>query len=142
MVSRTYRWMVVRNCSSFLVKKRNIKKWFSTDPLNPKGVYANRFAGTIKKRALTVEPHSSGKGVTFVYLAHKGATKPAKRLKRVQLVKGPRRTMVSIRNWIKGMGYYRRDLRRVCQRRASAILKSQRAIVPKKKTARGAKKAD
>ncbi|XP_064458417.1 large ribosomal subunit protein eL28-like [Ornithodoros turicata] len=141
-MSAHLQWMIVKDQSSFLVKKRNIKKWFSIDPLNPKGLHSRKFSGTTSVRALTVEPHPSNKGVQLVAKRRKGGKKVAKQLCRVPLTKGARRTMVSITNWVKGSGGYRRDLRKVCMRRACAILKSQRAIVPKRKVVRGTKKAD
>lgn len=141
-MSAELQWMVVKDRSSFLVKKRMIKTWFSIDPLNPKGTHAKRYSGTVRNRVLTVEPHSSGKGVNLVYKKQNNRKKPAKSLDRVPLTRGARRTMASIKKWVKGHRNYRRDLQMLCLRRASAILRSQKAIVPKKKNARPSKKAD
>ncbi|CAN7993924.1 unnamed protein product [Ixodes hexagonus] len=141
-MSSDLQWMVVKDRSCFLVKKRLIKTWFSTDPLNPKGTHAKRYSGTVLNKALTVEPHSTGKGVNLVYKKQSHRKKPVKSLDRVPLRKGARRTMSSIKKWVKGHKNYRRDLRMLCLRRASAILRSQKAIVPKKKNTRTSKKAD
>ncbi|KAK8786003.1 hypothetical protein V5799_007632 [Amblyomma americanum] len=141
-MSAELQWMIVKNRSSFLVKKRMIKTWFSIDPLNPKGTHAKRYSGIVRDKALTIEPHVSGKGVTLVYKKQAYRKKPAKLLDRVDLMNGARRTMTSIKKWVKGHKYYRKDLQTLCMRRASAILRSQKAIVPKKKTPRPTKKAD
>lgn len=141
-MSAELQWMIVKDRSSFLVKKRMIKTWFSIDPLNPKGTHAKRYSGTVRDKALTIEPHGSGKGVTLVYKKQANRKKPAKLLDRVPLKNGARRTMSSIKKWVKGHRYYRKDLQTLCMRRASAILRSQKAIVPKKKSSRPTKKAD
>nr|ACH48186.1 60S ribosomal protein L28 [Cyriopagopus schmidti] len=138
-MSTDLQWMVIRNCSSHLVKKRNIKKYFSRDPLNMKNIHSPRFAGVIHKKALNIEPHSSKPGVVLVYKKRKYQKKPAKNIARVPLTKGARRTMTSIKRFINS-NFYRKDLKMVALRRASAILKSQRPVVPKKKTFR--KKTD
>ena len=49
-VSRDLNWLLTRNWSSHLVKKRGINRRLSTDPLNPKGLYVPRFQGTFNER--------------------------------------------------------------------------------------------
>ncbi|XP_055932134.1 60S ribosomal protein L28-like [Argiope bruennichi] len=132
-MSNHLQWMIVRNCSSFVVKKRNIKKHFSTDPLNMKKIHSPRYCGTIQKNAIMIEPHSNKKGVNLVYKKKRCHRKPAKSLERVPLTKNARRTMTVIKKFVK-RNQYRKDLKMLALRRASAILKSQRPVVLKKKT--------
>ncbi|XP_015917923.1 large ribosomal subunit protein eL28 [Parasteatoda tepidariorum] len=125
-------WMIVRNCSSFLVKKRNIKKHFSLDPLNMKKIHSPRFCGTIQKNALMVDPHPSNKGVNFVFKKKHYHHKPSRTLQVTPLTKDARRTMNSIKKFV-NKNRYRKDIKMLALRRASAIIKSQKPIVPKKK---------
>lgn len=130
-VSRDLRWLLTKNSSCYAVKVRNYPKAFSTDPLNPKGIHLPRFAGSIQTSALTVKGSSKRKGVTLVYKKRRSATrKPADQLVRVTIKKDPRATLNSIKKTVNSMSHYRRDLKMLTLRRASAILKSQ---VDKKK---------
>ncbi|XP_076343052.1 ribosomal protein L28 isoform X2 [Tachypleus tridentatus] len=130
-MSADLQWMVLRNCSSFIVKKRNIKKFFSREPLNPKNIHSPRYTGTIHKKALTVEPHPGGKGVNLVYKKRKYQKRPDKNIARIQFTRDARRTMTGIKKFVNS-NRYRRDLKMLALRRASAILRSQRPVLPKK----------
>uniref|UniRef100_A0A1W7R9R1 Large ribosomal subunit protein eL28 n=1 Tax=Hadrurus spadix TaxID=141984 RepID=A0A1W7R9R1_9SCOR len=130
-MSMDLQWMVLRNCSSYLVKKRNIKKFFSMDPLNLKNVHSPRYCGQIHKKAMAVEPHPSGKGVMLLYKKNKYQNRPARNIARVPLTKGARRTMTTTKKFVRS-NRYRRDLKMASLRRASAILRSQRPITPKR----------
>lgn len=130
-MSTDLQWMVIRNCSSYLVKKRNIRKYFSTDPLNLKNVHSPRYSGMIHRKAIAIEPHPSGKGINLLYKKRKFQNKPVKNLAKIPLTKGARRSMTSIKKFVKA-NRYRRDLKMAALRRASAILRSQRPIVPKR----------
>ena len=132
MSSSHLNWMIVRNCSSFLVKKRNIKKHFSTDPLNMKSIHSPRYCGLVQKKAIMIEPHSSNNGVNLVYKKKKYHRRPAESLQRVQLTRTAARTMAVIKKFVR-KERYRKDLKMLALRRATAILKSQRPILPKKK---------
>jgi len=126
-------WMIVRNRSSYLVKKRNIKKHFSTDPLNMKNIHSPRYCGLVQRKAIMIEPHSSNNGLNLVYKKRRCYRRPAVALQKVQLTRTASRTMSVIKKFIKKTKY-RKDLKMLALRRATAILKSQRPVLPKKKT--------
>src|SRR5687768_5965164 len=111
-VSRDLLWLLTRNNSSFLIKRRGINRRFSRDPLNPKGLYLPRFQGSIQPKAVTVEPNASGKGVSLVYRKRRHQQKLAKSLAKVELNKGPRRTLNNIRKFC-NKNLYRTDLKNV-----------------------------
>ncbi|KAF8795002.1 60S ribosomal protein L28 like protein [Argiope bruennichi] len=91
-----------------------------------KKIHSPRYCGTIQKNAIMIEPHSNKKGVNLVYKKKRCHRKPAKSLERVPLTKNARRTMTVIKKFVK-RNQYRKDLKMLAFRRASAILKSQRA---------------
>merc|ERR1712156_1285066 len=64
---------------------------------------------------------------------------PSKHMNRVELKKGSRATLSTIRTTIR-KGRYRKDLKMAAVRKASAILKSQKPVVPRK--VRGQKKKE
>lgn len=110
--SRDLQWLLTRNWSSHLIKPRYLGRRLSRDPLNPKGLYTPRFQGTVQKRAITVEPHSSGKGVVMVYKKKRVQRKPAKSVARVNLTKNARRSLTVIRKFC-NKNLYRTDLKNV-----------------------------
>lgn len=111
-VSRDLNWLLTRNWSSHLVKKRGINRRLSTDPLNPKGLYVPRFQGTIQRKALQVDPHPSGKGVVLVYKKKRHQSRPGKALSKQLLTKDSRRTFKTIRKFV-NKNLYRTDLKNV-----------------------------
>jgi hypothetical protein len=111
-VSRDFEWLLTRNWSSHLIKRRGIKRRFSRDPLNPKGLYVPRFQGSIQPKALSVEPNASGKGVVLVYKKRRHQQKPAKSLGKIELNKDSRRTLKNIRTFC-NKHLYRTDLKNV-----------------------------
>ncbi|GFT30184.1 60S ribosomal protein L28 [Trichonephila clavipes] len=124
--------MVVRNHSSFLVKKKNVKVPFSTDPLNMKRLHVPRFCGSIHDKAVMIEPHPGKKGIKFINKRKDHGNKPAKSLGVQNFTKDPRRTMINIKNFF-FKKRYRKDLRMLALRTASKVYRCQRPIVPKKK---------
>jgi len=138
-VSRDLEWVLTRNWSSHLIKRRGIKRRFSRDPLNPKGLYVPRFQGNIQRKAINIEPNPSGKGVVLVYKKKRYQQKPAKSLGKIELNRDSRRTLKNIRTFC-NKNLYRTDLKNVCLRRASAILRSQRPKAVKKTRRVGAPK--
>lgn len=129
-VSKDLRWLLTKDTSCHAVKIRNYPKALSKDPMNPKGLHLPRFSGSIQSKAVTVRGSAKSKGVTLVYKKSKTAKKPADQLVRVSIKKDPRSTLRSIKNTLNNMRGYRKDLKMLTLRRASAILKSQ---VDKKK---------
>ncbi|GFQ78181.1 60S ribosomal protein L28 [Trichonephila clavata] len=130
--SNELQWMVVRNRSSFLVKKKHVKMPFSTDPFNMKKLHVPRFCGSIQSKAVMVEPHPGKKGVNFIYKKKDVGNKPRQSLRVQSFTKHPRRTMTNIKSFFKKTGY-RKDLRMLALRAASKVYRCQRPIVPKKK---------
>lgn len=107
-------WLLTRNTSSFLLKRRGVNHFFSTDPLNGKGLHKPRFSGTVQKRALTVQENPSGKGITLVYKNKRNQTKPAKAITRVALNRGTSRALKAIKQ-LSNKQQYRTDLKNVSQ---------------------------
>ena len=132
-------WLLTRKTSSFLLKRRaGASHHFSTDPLNPKGLFKPRFQGTIQKRALNVQENPSGKGVVLVYKNKRNQNKPAKGVSKVVLNRGSGRALKNIKQFVNKQ-QYRSDLKNVALRRASALLRGQR-IKNSKKTRQSKKK--
>uniref|UniRef100_A0A8D2K095 Large ribosomal subunit protein eL28 n=1 Tax=Theropithecus gelada TaxID=9565 RepID=A0A8D2K095_THEGE len=65
-------WMVVRNCSSFLIKRN--KQTYSTEPNNLKARNSFRYNGLIHRKTVGVEPAADGKGVVVVIKRRSGHT--------------------------------------------------------------------
>lgn len=124
-VSKDLRWLLTKNNSCHAVKIRNYPKALSKDPLNPKGLHLPRFSGSIQSKAITVRGSAKSKGVTLVYKKKNAVRKPSQQLTRVNIKKDPRSTLRSIKNTLNNMKGYRKDLKMLTLRRASAILKSQ-----------------
>ncbi|XP_013406215.1 uncharacterized protein LOC106170767 [Lingula anatina] len=121
-------WLVIRNNSSFLIKRNGAS--FTREPNNLKNRNSFRYNGLIHRQTVGVEPAKDGKGVVLLTKNSKGFQKPSKSFNRVELKKGARRTMNTIRKTLSG-GRYRKELTMDAMRRASAILKSQQPRVTK-----------
>lgn len=124
-VSRDLLWILTNNNNAQMFKRPGITKRFSKDPLNPKGIQSFRNAGNLQDRAVTVQPDPSGKGVVLVHRNKRNKRSPAKSLSRVSLKRSARQTMQTIKRFVNGNNY-RKDLKTVLLRRASAILQSQK----------------
>lgn len=124
-VSKDLRWLLTKDSTWHAVKVRNYPKALSKDPLNPKGLHLPRFSGSIQSKAITVRGSAKRPGVTLVYKNKLAIRKPASQLTRVTIQKDPRSTLRTIKNSLNNMKGYRKDLKMLTLRRASAILKSQ-----------------
>ncbi|UYV66175.1 RPL28 [Cordylochernes scorpioides] len=129
-MSRDLLWMVMRNNSSYLLKRPNIKTQFSTDPLNLKNIHCPRHIGIINEAACAVEP-AAKKGIKLVIKKSKMGLKPNKSLLKRMVNRNARKTNKIIKDDIHASGY-RKDLKMAALRRASAILLSQKPYKPKK----------
>ncbi|KAG8140514.1 hypothetical protein E2320_003198 [Naja naja] len=127
-MSAHLQWMIVRNCSSFLIKRN--KQTYSTEPNNLKARNSFRYNGLIHRKTVGVEPAVDGKG----------QRKPATSYEKITINKNARATLSSLRHIIR-KNNYRKDLRMAALRRASAILRSQKPVVVKKKRTRAPKTA-
>ncbi|KAI7795646.1 60S ribosomal protein L28 [Triplophysa rosa] len=136
MASSDLQWMVVRNNSSFLIKRN--KQTYSTEPNNLKARNSFRFNGLIHRKTVGVEPAADGKGVVITLKKRAGQRKPATSYEKITINKNSRATLSSVRNIIR-KNKYRKDLRMAALRRTSAILKSQKPVVVRKKRTRATK---
>jgi len=116
-------WMIIRNNSSFLQKRK--LGTLTTEPNNLKNRNTFRLNGLIHPKVVGVETVKDGKGVVFTTGSTKNVRKPAKRFHKVKLTKDSRRTLTSIRRTIRKQRY-RKDLKMAALRRASALLRGQR----------------
>ncbi|KAJ8286580.1 hypothetical protein GJAV_G00040790 [Gymnothorax javanicus] len=137
-MSSHLQWMVIRNCSSFLIKRNG--QTYSTEPNNLKSKNSFRFNGLVHRKTVGVEPAADGKGVVVVLKKRAGQRKPATSYEKITINKNSRATLSSLRHIIR-KNNYRKDLRMAALRRASAILKSQKPVVVKKQRSRATKTA-
>ncbi|KAK7814074.1 hypothetical protein U0070_020933 [Myodes glareolus] len=128
-MSAHLQWMVVLNCSSFLIKRN--KQMYSTEPNNLKVRSSFRYNGLIHRKTVGVEPAADGKGSS-------GQRKPATPYVRTTINKNARAPLSSIRHMIR-KNKCRPDLRMAAIHRASAILRSQKPVVVKRKLTRPTK---
>uniref|UniRef100_A0A6B2E510 Large ribosomal subunit protein eL28 n=1 Tax=Phlebotomus kandelakii TaxID=1109342 RepID=A0A6B2E510_9DIPT len=131
-------WLIVRNCNSYLLKKRNIPKPFSTERNNLTNLSSYRYSGLVHHKTLAVLP-ADKKGFTVVYKKNRMENKPAKSLVKVTMKSGPRRSLHKMKKMLKAQKY-RKDLTKAALRRASAVLRSQKPTNTKK--AKKAKKTE
>ncbi|KAH8350084.1 hypothetical protein KR084_012876 [Drosophila pseudotakahashii] len=131
-------WLIIRNNNAFLLKKRDVKKPFSTEPNNLASVSAYRYSGIVHKKTVGVVPAADKKGFTAVLKKGKYAQRPAKNTVRVDFKAGPRRSLKKLKNLLIG-SKYRKDLTQAALRRASAVLRSQKPAPVKGKKAELAK---
>uniref|UniRef100_A0A9J8BUF2 Large ribosomal subunit protein eL28 n=1 Tax=Cyprinus carpio carpio TaxID=630221 RepID=A0A9J8BUF2_CYPCA len=136
MASPHLQWMVIRNTSSFLIKRN--KQTYSTEPNNLKARNAFRFNGLIHRKTVGIEPAADGKGVVVILKKRAGQCKPATSYEKITINKNSRTTLASVRNIIR-KNKYRKDLRMAALRRVSAILRSQKPVVVRKKRTRAPK---
>uniref|UniRef100_A0A182PVV8 Large ribosomal subunit protein eL28 n=1 Tax=Anopheles epiroticus TaxID=199890 RepID=A0A182PVV8_9DIPT len=130
MDSSHLNWLIIRDHHAYLMKQKNIRKPFSTEPGNLTNLSSYRYSGLVHNKTVTITP-AEKKGINFVYRRVKKANQPAKAPVKVTLKQGPRRTLKKISNIMKATRY-RADLRQAALRRASAILRSQRPTKPRK----------
>ncbi|XP_064217879.1 large ribosomal subunit protein eL28-like [Aotus nancymaae] len=136
-MSAHLQWMVVRNCSSFLIKRN--KQTYSTEPSNLKARNSFRYNGLIHRKTVGVEPEADGKGVVVVMKRRSGQRKPATSYVRITINKNARATLSSIIRHMICKNKYQPDLRMAAIRRASAILRSQKPVMVKRKRTRPTK---
>ncbi|KAJ7383275.1 60S ribosomal protein L28 [Desmophyllum pertusum] len=135
MSSPDLQWMILRNYSCFLLKNQGTT--FTKEPLNLTGRHAFKYSGLVNKKAIGITADPTGKGVVLTTKKTKYANKPSKVNSKMTLASDSRRTVQTVKN-LCGKNFYRRDLQDAAARRASAILRSQRATtgVQKKRTRR------
>merc|ERR1711894_202917 len=125
-------WGIIRNNSCYLMKGQG--QIYSREPNNLKCRNSFRYNGLVQNKTLGVEPAKDGKGIVLVTKNQKNKGKPAKMYSRVELKRGSRQTLTTIRKVIRS-NRYRKDLKMAAVRRASALLRSQKPV-PVRKTVR------
>ncbi|XP_036444225.1 LOW QUALITY PROTEIN: 60S ribosomal protein L28 [Colossoma macropomum] len=130
-MSSHLQWMVIRNNSSFLIKRNG--QTYSTEPNNLKARNAFRFNGLVHRKTVGVEQAADGKGVVVILKKRAGQRKPVKSYEKITINKNSRTTLNRLRNIIR-KNNYRKDLSMAALRRASAILRSQKPVVVKKRS--------
>uniref|UniRef100_A0A8C3H9F2 Large ribosomal subunit protein eL28 n=1 Tax=Chrysemys picta bellii TaxID=8478 RepID=A0A8C3H9F2_CHRPI len=110
------------------------------EPNNLKARNSFRYNGLIHRKTVGVEPAADGKGIVVVLKKRAGQRKPATSYEKTTINKNARATLNSLRHIIR-KNNYRKDLRMAALRRASAILRSQKPVVVKKKRTRATKTA-
>ncbi|GJQ71184.1 structural constituent of ribosome [Trypoxylus dichotomus] len=124
-------WSIIRNNNAFLLKKRNINKPFSTESNNLTNLSSYRYNGLIHKKSVGIVDAPDRKGFTVVYKKASKHNKPRKNTTKRIMKSGPRRSLYKLKRLL-NKNRYRTDLTKVALRRASAILRSQKAIPQKK----------
>ncbi|PAV81470.1 hypothetical protein WR25_16615 [Diploscapter pachys] len=122
-------WQVIRKNNAFKRRQRGIQKHFSVEKFNLRAVHSQRHSGLASRKALDVQPSSDGKSILLSVKQPKNRFRPRISTKTVSLKK---KQMKSISNAAKSLGLGKSA--RTAQRRAAALLRSQRPRVSKKKT--------
>ncbi|XP_006885950.1 PREDICTED: 60S ribosomal protein L28-like [Elephantulus edwardii] len=139
-MSAHLQWMVVCNCSSFLIKRN--KQTYSTEPSNLKACNSFHYSQLIHRKTLRVEPAPDNKRVVVVMKWRSGQRKPATSHMWTTIHKNGRATLSSIRHMIH-KNKYRPNLCMATSRRASATLRGQKKpVMVKGKRTRPTKHAD
>ncbi|XP_052220816.1 60S ribosomal protein L28-like isoform X2 [Dreissena polymorpha] len=128
-VSADLVWGIIRNNSSFILKGN--KQTYSREPNNLKSRNSFRYNGLIHKRTVGVENAKDNKGIVLITRKPRMTNLPKLTYNRVELKKGGRKSLSTIRNTIR-KGRYRKDLKMSALRRASALLKSQKPVAVRK----------
>merc|ERR1719433_1398851 len=119
-VSSEIAWGIIRDNSCFLLKKRGVKKPFSTEACNLTNRNAMRYNGLVNTKAVGVTAAADNKGFVVTTKRAKLSHKPAKATIAVTMKAGLNKQR------------YRKDLTKAAMRRAAAIVRSQKPL-PKRK---------
>nr|SVE86519.1 EOG090X0JNN [Daphnia similis]SVE87146.1 EOG090X0JNN [Daphnia similis]SVE87772.1 EOG090X0JNN [Daphnia similis]SVE88404.1 EOG090X0JNN [Daphnia similis] len=138
MSSSHLQWLITRNTSSFVLKKRNVKQPFSREPLHLTNRHCFKFNTLVHKNVIGVEPAKDKNGFVVVMKSKRKVYKPKASMVRFQIKSGPRHTLAKLNNIVKNG--YRKDCRGAVLKKASAIIRSEKTRVAKK--AKPAKKAE
>ncbi|KAK6166441.1 hypothetical protein SNE40_023131 [Patella caerulea] len=130
-MSAAFNWMVVRNNSSFLMKRGAHQ--FSREATNLKGVNSFRFNGFIRDRSVAIQPAKTGKGVVVSTKHYKGQRRPNKRKFKTTINKDGRHTLKGVANILRS-GRFEGNTHMAALRKTSAILRSQKPVVVRQRT--------
>ncbi|CAG0893457.1 unnamed protein product [Cyprideis torosa] len=137
-MSAFLQWEIIKNHHSQLLKRPNVRP-LSAEKFNVRNIHGMKANGYINQKAIHIAPGKDNKGVVMTTKKSKNVNHPGIQLSSNTMTAGPRRLLWKMARSIKKTGY-RKDLKKSCLRRASAILKSQRpgGAVSKRKRRRGA----
>merc|ERR1712222_296257 len=121
---------IIRDNSCFLLKKRGVKKPFSTEPCNLTNRNAMRYNGLVNPKAVGVSA-ADNKGFVVTTKRAKLAHKPSKATLAVTMKAGLGRSLHKTKANLNKQRY-RKDLTKAAMRRAAAIVRSQKPL-PKRK---------
>nr|SVE74577.1 EOG090X0JNN [Daphnia barbata] len=130
MTSSHLQWLITRKTSSFVVRKRNVKQPFTTEPLHLTNRHCFKYNTLVHRNVIGVEPAKDKNGFVVVMKSKKKVFKPKASMVRMQIKSGPRHTLAKLRNIVKSG--YRKDCRQAVLKKASAIIRSEKVRVPKK----------
>ncbi|XP_060011985.1 large ribosomal subunit protein eL28-like [Lagenorhynchus albirostris] len=116
-MSAHLQWMIMLNCSSFLIKRN--KQTYSTEPNNLKACSSFRYNRFIHRRTVGMELAADGKGVVVVMKRRSSQRKAATSNMRTTINKNARAALGSIRHVIR-KNKYRPGLRVAAIRQACA----------------------
>ncbi|CAL8094798.1 unnamed protein product [Calicophoron daubneyi] len=120
-------WELVKKNNCFLMKSNG--EQFSRDPLNLKGKNCFRYSGLVHKKAIGIKQEKYGKGIILITKKAGYDHKPSKAVVRTKYVRGRRRALQKIRNMI-CRNKYRRELKMLALRRASAMMQNMKPVAP------------
>ncbi|PIO75126.1 ribosomal L28e protein [Teladorsagia circumcincta] len=115
-------WQIIRKNSCFIRRQKGIKKHFSVEPFNLRGINSPRFNGLISKKAMDIAPAKDGKGVVVSLKVPGKAARPAKSITTITLANRDK-MLRSVKAIAKSQGLS--PLYKLAQRRAAAIVRSQ-----------------
>ncbi|CAI2180129.1 14388_t:CDS:2 [Funneliformis geosporum] len=119
-------WLIVRNKSSFLVKRNGAE--FTSEPNNLTNLNSFKHSGLANSKAIGITAGPENRGVSVVTKKTKAASfRPAKTINKVVLTKGVRRSAKSFTNNFT-RSHYRPDLRKIALARISSIYQSQKSV--------------
>ena len=136
-MSAELQWLLIRNSSSFLIRRKGVS--FTTEPHNLKNKNSFKYCGLVNRKTIGVTYADPRKktGIVMTTKRRRNTRKPAAMYVNHQFqLKDRRRCYRSIRKFL-GSTDYRQDLKEVAVRRASAIMASQ---IPTKRRLRSKKK--
>ncbi|VDN10190.1 unnamed protein product [Dibothriocephalus latus] len=121
-------WMLIKNTHCFLMKRKGGEQ-FSRDPLNLKGKNCFKYCGLVHKKAIGIKQERGGKGVYMLTKKAGYDHKPRQAIVRTKFVRGQRRSLQKIRNFVCRQNY-RRELKMLALRRASGMMQKNKSKTP------------
>merc|ERR1712106_1150299 len=97
-VSSDIAWAVIRDSSCFLLKKRGVKKPFSTEPCNLINRNSMRYNGLVNGKVVGISPAADAKGFVLTTKKAKKAHRPGKSMVNITIKAGLRRASAICRS--------------------------------------------